>query len=123
MKKLFKKAMCLSLAATMALSVVGCGKGKDDSSGNAGQGPGKSSEAKKSNPDVVFAEDTDFAIDGIQGEATSFVVDGDDIYVLANEWDFGDASLGDSEMATLSDSEEYDMESQYTTRVYKDSIW
>ncbi|MCR5227971.1 MAG: extracellular solute-binding protein [Eubacterium sp.] len=122
MKKLFKKAMCLSLAATMALSVVGCGKGKDDSSGSAGQGPGKSSEAKKSNPDVVFAEDTDFAIDGIQGEATSFVVDGDDIYVLANEWDFGDASLGDAKLATLSDSEEYDMESQYTTRVYKASV-
>lgn len=93
-KMRWKKAAALLMASVMMVSMVACGKKDKSSSG---------SKDKKENKKEMTYEESELQVDGIKGDISSYVVEGDRIYFYTYDW-VEDEGSGDT--ATEETSEE-----------------
>lgn len=69
-----RKTIAMVMAATMMFSVVGCGKKEN-----------KGKEEKKDTKNMVY-EGKELALEGIEGDISTFVIKGDRIYLNTYQW-------------------------------------
>ena len=93
--KLFKRVVCISLAMTMSLGLVACGKDENGTSGN--QNENKIAESKSSLADCTFRKDDGFSISGVLGEVNTYAASKDAVYIVTNEYAAATASDADAE--------------------------
>jgi ABC-type glycerol-3-phosphate transport system substrate-binding protein len=74
-KTVFKKSAALVLAATMMISMAGCGKSNKDSSDTN----------TKNTKDMVYSGE-ELVFEGIQGDVSTVTVQGDKVYIETYEW-------------------------------------
>lgn len=109
-----KRVLCATLAGALAFSMVGCGKGNGNGGNSSSGAPGKTSEAKNESPDYVFAQDTSFALDGVKGDVSNYVLTDDKIYIAASEWAEGSSETDATETDGIADS----VDGTSTCRIY-----
>ena len=73
-----KKATAVMMAATMMVTMTGCGKKSDG-------GKASGDQAKADTKTMVY-EGEEFKLDGIEGDPYSYNVHGDKLYMLTYEW-------------------------------------
>lgn len=100
-KMRWKKAAALLMASVMMVSMVACGKKDKSSSG---------SKEKKENKKEMTYEESDLQVDGIKGDISSYIVEGDRIYFYTSDWvedeGSGDTTTEDSSAEDDASSEE-----------------
>lgn len=86
--KLFRKAICVSLASVMMLGLSACGSGKETEKGSSGVGvenkENKIEAATEKISDYIFRLDEGFKPSGIEGMISLFTTVNDDIYLAVN---------------------------------------
>ena len=123
---LFKKIICVTLAASMIIGASGCGKTEEKET----KEKSKIEKAKETGGEDVY-EDTGFGLTGLDGDITNFVVAGNDLYLSTERWQ--EATETDAELAegtetdaALSEGTETDaigeMEGDRIIGIYKASI-
>ncbi|MBO4862731.1 MAG: hypothetical protein J5517_00045 [Eubacterium sp.] len=124
--KSFKKALCVTLAIGLILSMAGCGKNNGSNKGKGKGGLGgdsKISDAKDTSTDDVFREDPDFSIGETKGWISNLEIRGDKIYFYSDEW-IEESSGTDAEVgeiigsATESDAYNYNPSGYDIIRFY-----
>ena len=104
-KGIFKKSVALMLAATMMISMAGCGKSGDGSKKSGGND--ESADTK----DMVYASE-DLVLEGLQGDPGSIIIEGDKMYISTYEWIEGKASKDDADNEDSAEEAGSDTESE-----------
>jgi len=95
-KGILKRTAAWMLAATMMISMAGCGKSDNGS---------KKDKEEKDTKEMVYAGE-DFALDGIEGDINTISVFGDKMYIQTSEWIEGDSKASEDAGGTDADTEE-----------------
>ena len=96
-----KKATAVMMAATMMVTMTGCGKKSDG-------GKASGDQAKADTKTMVY-EGEEFKLDGIEGDPYSYNVHGDKLYMLTYEWKEPEG-LEDEDVVTVTEGAEEDLQ-------------
>ena len=81
-----KRILASALAASMMLSVAGCGKDKQAESGKGKEGSGTGTEASVDVKNCTFETDPDFVLDTSEGDITGMTKVGDGMAYMVSDY-------------------------------------